>query len=483
MNDAWTPPNRPTPRGAKQPPTWDGAAAPNPGRPPASGQPVGQSWAPQGPSPQQPATRWGGSASGSGGQPSSPGQRLEVPGQPGVVQPPAPSLSFQHPTSSNAGPNFSFSSANFQGASGVPPRAQPGWGNGYHPPKPNRAPLAGCAVAGLVVAVIGVVLTIIVASLTPDPVPTPTPEASSSTRTSSLATPSRTPLAPASNDPKSASTRSTTPRAASTSRAHPQADYVNDGYRMPPEDGRNNLPAPQDFDTARNWTDHNALYLQPMASPVRCELDVLDWSNASAEQRRAHLLAFRECLMRAWDPGVRATGYALTTPLVELVGDNVQTPCGSTSTFGGYYCSQNQTIYLNVERHRTIKTATGSILPYVEATFAHEFGHHVQACTGIMWASWHIRGQLGAGEEWNLESRKTELQAQCFSGIALNSLGYSMGFTENDRKEMIQFEYNRNTDAQHGTKHNYGLWWEHGFSHDVVSECNSFRPRNPETLQ
>ena len=363
----------------------------------------------------------------------------------------------------------------------LPPRPQAGWNNGYYPPKRNRTGLVGCGVTGLVVIALVIGMAIVFGSKVLGPTPaTPSPmtSASATPRASVTPTPARPSSAPASRTPARS-----TPQAAGTSRAHPQGQYVNDDYRLPPEDGRNNLPRPNDFNSARNWTDNNYLYGQLMPAPVRCELDVLDWSNASNEQRHAHMVSFRECLMRAWDPAVRAAGSTLTTPLVELTEDNAQTPCGSTHTYGGYYCSQNQTIYMNVSRHRTINTANGSILPYFEVTFAHEFGHHVQACTGIMWASWYIRDQLGHGEEWNLESRKTELQAQCFSGLVMNSLSQSMGLTENDRKEMIKFEYGRNSDDQHGTKENYGLWWEHGFGQQKVSECNSFNARNPATLQ
>lgn len=56
------------------------------------------------------------------------------------------------------------------------------------------------------------------------------------------------------------------------------------------------------------------------------------------------------------------------------------------------------------------------------AVYAHEYGHHVQELSGISSEEWNQRVAAGVDSPVGLElSRRSELQAQCFSGMFLGS--------------------------------------------------------------
>lgn len=166
-------------------------------------------------------------------------------------------------------------------------------------------------------------------------------------------------------------------------------------------------------------------------------------------------------------------GDVLTTPVLYIVGDGViETPCGQIGGYAGFYCSSNQAIYMVRKYSETRYNSDGWLSYGVERTFAHEFGHHVQAMTGLMWASWTVQFQL-SGEEALLENRRRELQAQCISGLSFASLGRGLGLTESDR-DLFWYGEHRWADNTHGTSEHQAQWFWQGFNNLAISSCNTW---------
>jgi predicted metalloprotease len=85
-----------------------------------------------------------------------------------------------------------------------------------------------------------------------------------------------------------------------------------------------------------------------------------------------------------------------------------------------FYCSQNETLYMPFEGLQTKEH--GNRPGVYLALFAHEYGHHVQALSGMTDVYWDKRYEAGTDSAAGLElSRRFELQAQCFSGMYLGS--------------------------------------------------------------
>ncbi len=100
---------------------------------------------------------------------------------------------------------------------------------------------------------------------------------------------------------------------------------------------------------------------------------------------RAYGRALVSCLVKAFAKPLAAHGIQLTTPKVKAYRHAIKTPCGR---FGqrdapAYYCSVTRTIYWPVSGDDGNEAYTFARLGYV-GLLAHEFGHHMQAASGML---------------------------------------------------------------------------------------------------
>jgi predicted metalloprotease len=103
----------------------------------------------------------------------------------------------------------------------------------------------------------------------------------------------------------------------------------------------------------------------------------------------------------------------------------------------------------------------------------------VQTLSGVMDAYWDARYNAGADTEAGLElSRRSELQAQCFSGMFLASV-YGRGSVDDNllteaRTSQDRGDHNPNVPRDHGSDDHAIGWWEQGAQLNRTYQCNTW---------
>lgn len=244
-----------------------------------------------------------------------------------------------------------------------------------------------------------------------------------------------------------------------------------DGYD-PPE-----LPQPQTWDEATAWLQANALYEQE-ATPSTCVIARLDDPTPPAlEVMDSHLNHTMDCLMEVWSAPAAAAGFVLPQPPVRSYDQPITTACGSSPSMdeaAAFYCPSDQRVFYAVDRDRPLFYRTSL---EIDTTLAHEFGHALQGRTGIISASWAFRSE--ATEDVALEySRRTELQADCLGGMAMNALGEATGLTATEREMLQADNYSRGDrdgyPRTHGKPENGLRWITTGLESLSAGVCNTF---------
>ena len=98
-----------------------------------------------------------------------------------------------------------------------------------------------------------------------------------------------------------------------------------------------------------------------------------------------YLRSLVKCLVKVHRKPLAAQGFTLTEPKIRVYRSIVTAACGRFDQKGApaYYCSADQTIYWPATRDDGREAYTFARLGYV-ALLAHEFGHHLQAVTGMV---------------------------------------------------------------------------------------------------
>ncbi|MEU4291023.1 neutral zinc metallopeptidase [Kribbella sp. NPDC026596] len=189
---------------------------------------------------------------------------------------------------------------------------------------------------------------------------------------------------------------------------------------------------------------------------------------------RAYYADFVACLNEAWAPVIRKAGFTFTPPKLDVVlGKSPSSPC---HFYDGpaYYCGD--TIYLDAQADLDgYEDDPETASTWMAVTIVHEYGHHVQALTGILAATYKRGITLNGIELHQEESRRVELQADCFGGAYLGADAVS--FPADDDWREIWEEVVRSTedpDHDHGSVASFGLWSEAGFDAGGPGACNTY---------
>ncbi|WP_367132094.1 neutral zinc metallopeptidase [Saccharothrix sp. HUAS TT1] len=222
--------------------------------------------------------------------------------------------------------------------------------------------------------------------------------------------------------------------------------------------------------------DDHPLLTTPVQLPaVACPLPGFGVSDSELS---AYYRAGVLCLDQAWKPVLEQANLPFDPPALDTSPDLVEGPCGSApaeSEAVAYYCGRNRTIYMPTRRLRD--NGGGERAGSHLATLAHEYGHHVQALTGMLRAA--DSKIVAAGEQTpaGLEmSRRIELQANCFAGMFLAAASGSIG-TGLAQEAAGDFQYAMEEPPEknaHGNPDNQAEWASQGFTTGVTTACNTY---------
>lgn len=119
-----------------------------------------------------------------------------------------------------------------------------------------------------------------------------------------------------------------------------------------------------------------------------------------------------------WTEIFRQQGKTYVPPKLVIFTDAVHSGCGSaTSSTGPFYCSADQTVYLDLSFFTGMKRNIGADGDFAYAyVIAHEVGHHVQYLLGDL-DRIHTQMESVGEKERNQLSVRLELQADFYAGV------------------------------------------------------------------
>jgi predicted metalloprotease len=355
----------------------------------------------------------------------------------------------------------------------VPPPADPWASSG---PGSSQGPGRGRGWLFAIGVVSALVLTAVVATVvvlatrttqTSAPLVTPTPVRTTVSRPAPApaSVPPTTPSPSTSTSPSASATPTTAPTAA-PQQPQPTASAPTS---TPPDPHR--------------VLERNALYgIDLDHASVSCDLKVRRPKPALADQKlQPYLTDVAGCLTTVFQDPLATKGFTLVEPKVKTFHTTVDSPCGDFGQSGSpaYYCSGTHTIYWPDTVDDGREAYTFARLGYVGLT-AHEFGHHLQATTGMLAAYSDVYEGAAKKDRYAL-SRRLELQAQCFEGVFLHATSDDLDVSAKDRAELKAWHsYTGDEDPpksrkpDHGSSRAQWAWLERGLDSGDFGSCNTW---------
>ena len=193
-----------------------------------------------------------------------------------------------------------------------------------------------------------------------------------------------------------------------------------------------------------------------------------------------------------WAKEFKKMGKTYQPPRLVLFTGSVQSGCGGTSSsMGPFYCSADQSVYIDLSFFTQMKKQLGADGDFAYAyVIAHEVGHHVQYLLGIL-DSAHQQMSRVSEKESNRISVRLELQADYFAGIwayhdnqMFNSLengdieeGLNVASKIGDDYLQKQAQGYTVPDAfNHGTSAQRVRWLRKGLNSGDVNGADTFSP-------
>lgn len=190
-----------------------------------------------------------------------------------------------------------------------------------------------------------------------------------------------------------------------------------------------------------------------------------------------------DCLDKEWGQGFARAGMRFTAPQRVFWSTRGQSPCGTYPSPGvaAFYCPTNASIYIGVTDAQ--KAAGGLPVRYNVAyarEVAHEYGHAIQNMSGILDYGQRARTEAGSTLERNAVTKRSELQAQCLSGVFMSSVRGTFPVTPQQWATALKDSYERGDDGRpldqrdHGTDAHYRGWLQTGFTRGTTAACNTW---------
>ena len=193
-----------------------------------------------------------------------------------------------------------------------------------------------------------------------------------------------------------------------------------------------------------------------------------------------------------WTQEFKKMGRTYQPPRLVLFTGSVQSGCGgASSSMGPFYCSADQSVYIDLSFFSQMKQQLGADGDFAYAyVIAHEVGHHVQHLLGILDNAHQQMSRLNEKES-NRISVRLELQADYFAGIwayhdnkMFNSLedgdieeGINVASKIGDDYLQKQAQgYTVPDSFNHGTSDQRVRWLRKGLNSGDVNGADTFSP-------
>jgi len=194
-----------------------------------------------------------------------------------------------------------------------------------------------------------------------------------------------------------------------------------------------------------------------------------------------------------WTSQFSRMGLTYEPPTLVLFSGSVQSGCGgATSSVGPFYCSADQSVYIDLSFFATMKQEFGSAGDFAYAyVIAHEVGHHVQYLLGTLSEVNQAKRQVSETEA-NRLSVRLELQADFYAGLwAYHDNAMFGSLEEGDLEEGLEIASRIGDDYlqkkargyavpetfNHGTSAQRSRWLKKGFTTGDIQKGDTFSPR------
>lgn len=194
-----------------------------------------------------------------------------------------------------------------------------------------------------------------------------------------------------------------------------------------------------------------------------------------------------------WTAQFSRMGLTYEPPTLVLFSGSVQSGCGgATSSTGPFYCSADQSVYIDLSFFSTMKQEFGSAGDFAYAyVIAHEVGHHVQYLLGTLSEVNQAKRQVSEVEA-NQLSVRLELQADFYAGLwAYHDNAMFDSLEAGDLEEGLEIASRIGDDYlqkrargyatpetfNHGTSAQRSRWLKKGFTTGDIRKGDTFSPR------
>ncbi|MFF4991195.1 neutral zinc metallopeptidase [Streptosporangium saharense] len=196
-----------------------------------------------------------------------------------------------------------------------------------------------------------------------------------------------------------------------------------------------------------------------------------------------YLSAVTNCLDRAWAGKFAQARAVFLAPRRVYWTRPGRGPCGTYPASGAaaYYCPSNRGMYIGlthlIRESGNVDPAQNHV-PYL-TVLAHEYGHHVQAMSGIGGAWWWEVADRSKSAQ-DAHSRRSELQAQCLAGIFTRAVRVPLAVTAARWQSVLELEYSRGDDQNglgkrdHGNGDHFAGWINQGWKYSKIAYCNTW---------
>ncbi len=249
----------------------------------------------------------------------------------------------------------------------------------------------------------------------------------------------------------------------------------------PPE-----LPIPQTWDEVDRWLIDNAIYAQSVQVPTNCTLSRLDVETVSTAVLQEHLNTLTGCLMMVWQEPMERAGFVMPRPPITVYTEPITTACGTIEGINASYCPGDQRMYYSASIHEVFRRNNPEVIGNAflpDLIMGHEFGHAIQARSGIL-AAEILAGRQVKTESEELElQRRTEVQADCLAGVFLNAVAQASQMTGAERDGIAEMAAAIGDDSltgkpgiegNHGHGVNRRYWAETGLASSQAGVCNTW---------